>query len=154
MQSILAFPYLISALYCRHGVSTYKNEKYTDFRTGWDRKHYLKKMDVADAIPIQVAIPTPAQSEHTEAPAAPADIAESSRARKRKTPAARIIREDDSPELTVDPPAAADPPAQLSPAKRRRCYHVIISDIDDDDENNDDGDDGSDDPASSKSLAF
>ncbi|KAK8578812.1 hypothetical protein V6N12_069156 [Hibiscus sabdariffa] len=66
-KGILTFPCLISALCRRHGVPTYNNDKYTVFRTGWDRKHYLKKMDVADAIPIQVAMPTPAQLEHTEA---------------------------------------------------------------------------------------
>ncbi|KAK8597035.1 hypothetical protein V6N12_065512 [Hibiscus sabdariffa] len=66
---ILAFPYLISALCCRHRVPTYATDEYTDFRTGWECKHYLKKMDVSDAIPIQVAMPTPAQSENTEVPA-------------------------------------------------------------------------------------
>ncbi|KAK9031756.1 hypothetical protein V6N11_056046 [Hibiscus sabdariffa] len=62
----LSFPCLISALCRQRKVPTYNNDKYTDFRTGLDLKHYLKKMDVADAIPIQVAMPTPTHSEHTE----------------------------------------------------------------------------------------
>ncbi|KAK8985816.1 hypothetical protein V6N11_047309 [Hibiscus sabdariffa] len=45
------------------------------------------------------------------APAPPTNVAESSIARKRKTPAARIIKEDHSPKLTPDPPATAEPPA-------------------------------------------
>ncbi|KAK8662732.1 hypothetical protein V6N13_024623 [Hibiscus sabdariffa] len=66
-KGILAFPCLISTLCHRHRVPTYKNDKYTDFCTVWDRNHYLKKMDVANVIPIQVAMPTPSHSEHTEA---------------------------------------------------------------------------------------
>ncbi|KAK8636633.1 hypothetical protein V6N13_124375 [Hibiscus sabdariffa] len=68
-RGILAFPCLIFALCRRRVVPTFSNDKYTIFRTGWDHKHYMKKMDVADTIPIQVAMPTPAQSENTEAPA-------------------------------------------------------------------------------------
>ncbi|KAK8562605.1 hypothetical protein V6N12_010679 [Hibiscus sabdariffa] len=68
-KSILAFPCLISALCRHHRVPTYATDEYTDFHTGWDRKHYLKKMDVSDAIIIQVAMPIPAQSENTEVPA-------------------------------------------------------------------------------------
>ncbi|KAK8562302.1 hypothetical protein V6N12_010386 [Hibiscus sabdariffa] len=68
-KGILAFPCLISALYRQHGVPTYNNNQYTDFLTGWDRKHYLKKMDVADAIPIKVAMPTPAPAVNPETPA-------------------------------------------------------------------------------------
>ncbi|KAK8650249.1 hypothetical protein V6N13_139895 [Hibiscus sabdariffa] len=62
----------------------------------------------------------------TTAPAPPADIVESSMARKRKALAARIIREDCSPEPTPDPTAATDLPTQTSPAKRRRRYLIII----------------------------
>ncbi|KAK8600054.1 hypothetical protein V6N12_049914 [Hibiscus sabdariffa] len=269
-KGILAFPCLILALYRLHGVPTYNNDKYTIFRTGWDRKHYMKKMDVADAVPIQVAMPTPAQTEEIEAPAPaanqeesaeseptptlpvlrnqlqqiearqiefiaesklfqttllqflydhfsaakfppaptappaspaaadstatpsvgageteevhyssnpepdafdwhtpyetqppslaptpvptpPTDIAEPSGVRKRKAPATRVIREDTPLDQPVDPPTTANPPAQPSPAKRRRCLHIILSDSEGDDDNNEDG---SDDHASSRSLAF
>ncbi|KAK8655873.1 hypothetical protein V6N13_108438 [Hibiscus sabdariffa] len=68
-KGILVFSCLISTFCCRHGVPTYNNDKYTIFRTGWGRKHYMRKMDVANAVPIQVAMPTPAQFEETEAPA-------------------------------------------------------------------------------------
>ncbi|KAK8548176.1 hypothetical protein V6N12_061094 [Hibiscus sabdariffa] len=50
-----------------------RSDKYTQFRMGWDKKHYMKKMNVAEAIPIQVAMPTPVQSEHTNPSAHAAD---------------------------------------------------------------------------------
>ncbi|KAK8572842.1 hypothetical protein V6N12_028882 [Hibiscus sabdariffa] len=242
-------PCLISALCRREAVPTFNNDKYTIFHTGWEHKHYMKKMDVADTVPIQgsfvaapslpppTADPQPSPAHSTEAPslyimqlrnqpqriearqmefiaeskvfqttllqflydhflvakfppapnalpaspaaanfvaspsskageteeihyssnvepdafdwntphdplpsapAPPTDI-ESSIARKRKAPVARVIQEDTSPEPT------ADPPTQASPAKRRRRLHILTTNSDDD---------GSDDPTSSKSLAY
>ncbi|KAK8619565.1 hypothetical protein V6N13_135848 [Hibiscus sabdariffa] len=60
---MLAFPCLIFGLCHREAFPTRPNDKYTQFRTGWDRKHYMKKMDIDDAIPIKVSMPTPAPSE-------------------------------------------------------------------------------------------
>ncbi|KAK8584326.1 hypothetical protein V6N12_068571 [Hibiscus sabdariffa] len=89
--------------------------------------------------------PYETQPPSPSAPAPPTDIAESSGARKRKAPAARVIRED----TPLDQPA--DPPTQPSPAKRRRRLHIILRDSGGDEDNNEDG---SDDPASSRSLGF
>ncbi|KAK8573049.1 hypothetical protein V6N12_029087 [Hibiscus sabdariffa] len=75
-KGILAFPCLISALYRHHGVPTYNNDKNTIFCMGWDRKQYMRKMDVADAVPIQVAMPTPAHFEETEAHVPAANLEE------------------------------------------------------------------------------
>ncbi|KAK9044817.1 hypothetical protein V6N11_058708 [Hibiscus sabdariffa] len=88
--------------------------------------------------------PTP-----TSVPAPPADITESSRAQKRKAPAARVIREDTPLDPPANSPAAADPPAQPTPTKRQQHLHIILSDSEGDEDNNEDG---SDDPATSRSL--
>ncbi|KAK8525328.1 hypothetical protein V6N12_014023 [Hibiscus sabdariffa] len=71
-QAILAFPCLITALCSAADVPTRLNDKYTPFRTIWTRKEYMKKMVVMDAIPIQVAMPTPPASEQAE-PSVPAE---------------------------------------------------------------------------------
>ncbi|KAK9031838.1 hypothetical protein V6N11_056124 [Hibiscus sabdariffa] len=61
-KGILAFPCLISALYRRAAVPTYDGDKYQPEKTGWTRAVYMRKMDLADAIPINVAMPTPPAS--------------------------------------------------------------------------------------------
>ncbi|KAK8515202.1 hypothetical protein V6N12_019250 [Hibiscus sabdariffa] len=61
-KGILAFPCLISALSRRAAVPTSPGDKYTAEKPGWTRAVYMCKMDVADATPINVALPTPPTS--------------------------------------------------------------------------------------------
>ncbi|KAK8708224.1 hypothetical protein V6N13_059268 [Hibiscus sabdariffa] len=73
-KGILAFPCLISALCRRADVPTSPSDKYQAEKKGWTRAVYMRKMDVADATPINMAMPTPpASSDHM--PAAPTDEA-------------------------------------------------------------------------------
>ncbi|KAK9003629.1 hypothetical protein V6N11_084267 [Hibiscus sabdariffa] len=83
-KGILAFPCLISTLCRRAAVPTNQGDKYQPEKTGWTRATYMRKMDVADATPLNMAIPTPPASPiHTAAtstdgagPSAPATQAE------------------------------------------------------------------------------
>ncbi|KAK8584053.1 hypothetical protein V6N12_068303 [Hibiscus sabdariffa] len=71
-KGILAFPCLISALCRRAAVPTSPSDKYQAEKKGWTRAVYMRKMDVADATPLNMAMPTPpASSDHM--PAAPTD---------------------------------------------------------------------------------
>ncbi|KAK8563295.1 hypothetical protein V6N12_035445 [Hibiscus sabdariffa] len=73
-KGILAFPFLISALCRRAAVPTSPSDKYQAEKKGWTRAVYMRKMDVADATPLNMAMPTPpASSDHM--PAAPNDEA-------------------------------------------------------------------------------
>ncbi|KAK8540287.1 hypothetical protein V6N12_046574 [Hibiscus sabdariffa] len=73
-KGILAFPCLISALCRRAAVPTSPSDKYQAEKKGWTRAVYMRKMDVADATPINMAMPTsPASPDHM--PAAPTDEA-------------------------------------------------------------------------------
>ncbi|KAK8530731.1 hypothetical protein V6N12_013233 [Hibiscus sabdariffa] len=65
-KGILAFPCLILGLCCQKAIPTRPSDKYTLFHMGWDRKHYMKKMNVADSILIKVAMPTPTPSEQAQ----------------------------------------------------------------------------------------
>ncbi|KAK8995293.1 hypothetical protein V6N11_069732 [Hibiscus sabdariffa] len=130
-KGILTFPCLILALCRQHGVPTYNNDQYTDFRTGWDRKHYLKKMDVADAIPIHVAKPTPAQSKHTKTPApaanpdTPADSDPATPPTEPQRSPSTVSTDQGSFAATPTPPApAADP--QPSPAHSMEVPSLYI----------------------------
>ncbi|KAK9028923.1 hypothetical protein V6N11_026058 [Hibiscus sabdariffa] len=67
-KGILAFPCLISALCRRAAVPTSHGDKFQAEKTGWRRAVYMRKMDVADATPLNVAMPTPPASPiHTTA---------------------------------------------------------------------------------------
>ncbi|KAL4339496.1 hypothetical protein GQ457_08G033720 [Hibiscus cannabinus] len=57
-KGILAFPCIISALCRRAVILAHPTEKYTLEKSGWTRKEYMRKMEVADATPIQMAMPT------------------------------------------------------------------------------------------------
>ncbi|KAK8593497.1 hypothetical protein V6N12_045577 [Hibiscus sabdariffa] len=71
-KGILAFPCFISALCRRAAVPTSPSDKYQAEKNGWTRAVYMRKMDVADATPLNMAMPTPpASSDHM--PAAPTD---------------------------------------------------------------------------------
>ncbi|KAK8690790.1 hypothetical protein V6N13_074316 [Hibiscus sabdariffa] len=58
-KGTLAFPCIISALYRRAAVPTHPEDKYTTEKPGWTRNEYMRKMEVADATPIQMVMPTP-----------------------------------------------------------------------------------------------
>ncbi|KAK8701538.1 hypothetical protein V6N13_019925 [Hibiscus sabdariffa] len=76
-KGILAFPCLISALCRRAAVPTSPSDKYQAEKKGWTRAVYMRKMDVADATPLNMAMPTPpASPDHI--PVAPTDEAGSS----------------------------------------------------------------------------
>ncbi|KAK8540263.1 hypothetical protein V6N12_046551 [Hibiscus sabdariffa] len=105
-KGILAFPCLISALCRRAAVPTSPSDKYQAEKKGWTRAVYMRKMDVADATPINMAMPTPpASSDHM--PAAPTDEAGSS------NPAAA------SPAPAEPSPSVADSPIP-SPAQHNQ----------------------------------
>ncbi|KAK8557130.1 hypothetical protein V6N13_035234 [Hibiscus sabdariffa] len=76
-KGILAFPCLVSALCRRAAVPTSPGDKYQPEKTGWTRATYMRKMDVADATPINMAMPTPPASP-TATAAAPTVEAEPS----------------------------------------------------------------------------
>ncbi|KAK8583967.1 hypothetical protein V6N12_068220 [Hibiscus sabdariffa] len=110
-KGILAFPCHISALCRRAAVPTSPSDKYQAEKKGWTRAVYMRKMDVADATPINMAMPTPpASSDHM--PAAPTDEAGSS------NPAAA------SPAPAEPSPSAADSP---SPAQHTQPRHTMPS---------------------------
>ncbi|KAK8586319.1 hypothetical protein V6N13_082130 [Hibiscus sabdariffa] len=74
-KGILAFPCLVSALCKRAAVPTFEGDKYQPEKTGWTRAVYMRKMDLADAIPINIAMPTPPTSPTPEAAARAEDSA-------------------------------------------------------------------------------
>ncbi|KAL4383211.1 hypothetical protein GQ457_15G026520 [Hibiscus cannabinus] len=96
-KGILAFPYLISALCRRAAVHMHDGDKYQPEKTGWTRVVYMRKMDAADAAPLNVAKPTP-----------PANL----------TPEAAAQAEDSAPTTSADPsyPAAPVKHQQTPPA--------------------------------------
>ncbi|KAK8708661.1 hypothetical protein V6N13_059699 [Hibiscus sabdariffa] len=61
-KGILAFPCLISALCRRAAVPTSPSDKYQAEKTGWTRAVYMRKMNIANAIPLNMAMPTPSTS--------------------------------------------------------------------------------------------
>ncbi|KAK8547446.1 hypothetical protein V6N12_031583 [Hibiscus sabdariffa] len=104
-KGILAFPCLISALCRRAAVPTSPSDKYQAEKKGWTRAVYMRKMDVADATPLNMAMPTPpASSDHM--PAALTDEAGSSNpATASSTPAEPSQPPADSPPVV---PAASN----------------------------------------------
>ncbi|KAK8713437.1 hypothetical protein V6N13_148655 [Hibiscus sabdariffa] len=61
-KGILAFPSLVSDLCRRANVPMFDTNKYQAEKTGWTRAVYMRKMNVADAAPINMAMPTPPAS--------------------------------------------------------------------------------------------
>ncbi|KAK8530848.1 hypothetical protein V6N12_013348 [Hibiscus sabdariffa] len=120
-KGILAFPCIISALYRRAAVPARPADKYTMEKPGWTRKEYIGKMEVADATPIQMVMPTPPASEQAE-PSAPAGAQPSPATSPAPTPAATPATPDsrqstpNSPlGLTPTPPPARSEEAAPSP---------------------------------------
>ncbi|KAK9037009.1 hypothetical protein V6N11_021932 [Hibiscus sabdariffa] len=74
-KGILAFPCLVSDLCRRAAVPTIDGDKYQAEKTGWMRAVYMRKMNVADAAPIDMAMPTPPASPIPEADARVEDSA-------------------------------------------------------------------------------
>ncbi|KAK8998086.1 hypothetical protein V6N11_012618 [Hibiscus sabdariffa] len=110
-KGILAFPCLISALCRQRPVPTFSSDEYILFYTGYERKHYMKKMDVSDVIPIQVFMPTPAQSENTEPSAPTVHLEELAGSAPTTLPA----RHQGSPSVASAAPAPAHvPPADVA----------------------------------------
>ncbi|KAK9046150.1 hypothetical protein V6N11_052050 [Hibiscus sabdariffa] len=74
-KGILAFPCLVSDLCRRANVPMFDTDKYQAEKTGWTRAVYMRKMNVADAAPINMAMPTPPASPVPEAEARVEDSA-------------------------------------------------------------------------------
>ncbi|KAL4283576.1 hypothetical protein GQ457_16G019130 [Hibiscus cannabinus] len=58
-KGILAFHCLISTLCRRAAVPINNGDKYQPEKTGWTRATYMRKMDVVDATPLNMDMPTP-----------------------------------------------------------------------------------------------
>ncbi|KAK8660349.1 hypothetical protein V6N13_051276 [Hibiscus sabdariffa] len=74
-KGILAFPCLVSDLCRRANVPMFDTDKYQAEKTGWTRAVYMRKMNVADAASINIAMPTPPASPVPEAEAQVEDSA-------------------------------------------------------------------------------
>ncbi|KAK8984868.1 hypothetical protein V6N11_064414 [Hibiscus sabdariffa] len=68
-KGILAFPCLVSDLCRRANVPMFDTDKYQAKKTGWTKAVYMRKMNVADSAPINMAMPTPPASPVAEADA-------------------------------------------------------------------------------------
>ncbi|KAL4318183.1 hypothetical protein GQ457_18G009150 [Hibiscus cannabinus] len=109
-KGILAFPCLISALCRRAVVPIHNGDKYLPKKTGWTWVVYMRKMDVADATPLNVAMPTPPSSPILDA-AAPIEEA---------GPSAPVALAE--PQQT--PPAFASSGVDLQPHHHHQpCHH-------------------------------
>ncbi|KAK8974493.1 hypothetical protein V6N11_063115 [Hibiscus sabdariffa] len=74
-KGILAFPCLVSALCRQVNTPMFDTDKYQAEKTGWTRAVYMRKMNVADAEPLNMAMPTPPASPVNEADARVGDSA-------------------------------------------------------------------------------
>ncbi|KAL4302971.1 hypothetical protein GQ457_10G012890 [Hibiscus cannabinus] len=132
-KGILAFPCLISALCRRENVSMFDTDKYQPEKTGWTRAVYMRKMNVADAAPLNMAMPTPPASPVPEAdarmndsappsPAEPPATAEQHRTPPLSPPVIPSPRDHLltlGPVTTTPTPAAIERPTPDSPARKR-----------------------------------
>ncbi|KAL4279579.1 hypothetical protein GQ457_03G020320 [Hibiscus cannabinus] len=98
-KGILAFPCIISALCRRAAVPTSPGDKYIVEKAGCSRKEYKRKMDIADATPIRVAMPTP--------PVTPAHSPDA--ALEEAGPSAPAEAQPFATTATRSPPAASPP---------------------------------------------
>ncbi|KAK9003506.1 hypothetical protein V6N11_061065 [Hibiscus sabdariffa] len=129
-KGILAFPCIISALCHRVAVPAYPFDEWTPERLGWTRKEYMRKMDVADATPIRVTLPTPTNSPaHSPAaasdqvgPSAPIEAQPSTAATSEASPInstahtpAATPETPDSRQSTPDSPLGSAPSSAPSP---------------------------------------
>ncbi|KAK9033671.1 hypothetical protein V6N11_049857 [Hibiscus sabdariffa] len=109
-KGIIAFPCIIFALYRRAAVPTHPGDKYTAEKPSWSRKKYMQKMNVANAAPIKVAMPTPPTSPAHSPTATPEEAGPFAPAEARSTPAA-------TPQETSVPSPTSTPTAM--PANRQ-----------------------------------
>ncbi|KAK9043218.1 hypothetical protein V6N11_071565 [Hibiscus sabdariffa] len=134
-KCILAFPYIISALCQRAVVPARPTDKYAVEKSGWTRKEYLRKIEVVDATPIQMVMPTPPASEQAE-PSAPGGAQPSPVATPQATPAtspgsspATTPVTPDSRQSTPDSPlgSAPSPPPSPPPAQSDEAipFHIL-----------------------------
>ncbi|KAK8582320.1 hypothetical protein V6N13_032075 [Hibiscus sabdariffa] len=128
-KGILAFLCLISALCRRAAVSTGPGDKYTTEKSGWTRAVYMRKMDVADATPINVAMPTPPTSP-IHMPAADTDeagpsVQPSTPAEARRSPAASPPVVPVSSHTTTTSPTTA--PAAMPASRETTPYSHLGS---------------------------
>ncbi|KAK8690853.1 hypothetical protein V6N13_074379 [Hibiscus sabdariffa] len=128
-KGILAFPCSIFVLCKRALVPTRSGDKYTSEKPGWTRKEYMWKMEVADATPIQMVMPTPPASEQAE-PSAPAGAQPSPAATPQATPAtspaptpAATPATPDSRQSTPDSPLGSTP---TPPARSEEAVPIHI----------------------------
>ncbi|KAL4270095.1 hypothetical protein GQ457_HM001960 [Hibiscus cannabinus] len=66
-KGILAFPSLVTTLCHRVHTPIFDTDKFQAEKTGWTRAVYMRKMNIADAQPINMAMPTPPASPVFEA---------------------------------------------------------------------------------------
>ncbi|KAK9044750.1 hypothetical protein V6N11_058642 [Hibiscus sabdariffa] len=136
-KGILAFPYLISALCRRAAVPAQPADKYTPDKSGWTCKEYMRKMEIADTVPIQMAMPTPPASEQPEpvaragrapSPAAtpPADHATSRAPTPAVTPATQDSRQSTPPSPMGSAPTPPTPPPPPPPAQFEEAAPIHI----------------------------
>ncbi|KAK8574599.1 hypothetical protein V6N12_062289 [Hibiscus sabdariffa] len=143
-KGILAFPCIISALYRRAAMPAHPSGKFTPDRPGWTRKKYMHKMDVVDATPIRVVLPTPTNSpvhspaaapEHVE-PSTPAGAQPSPAATPQATPATSPVHTPvatpailNNRQSTPDSPlgSAPSPPPSPPPARSEEAvpFHIL-----------------------------
>ncbi|KAK8708220.1 hypothetical protein V6N13_059264 [Hibiscus sabdariffa] len=103
-KGILAFPCLITALCRRAAVPAHPGDKHTVEKPGWSKKEYMRKMDIADATPIRVAMPTPPTSPVRPAATASDQAGPSTRPVAQPSPAT-TPRESPVPSPTSTPTA-------------------------------------------------
>ncbi|KAK8662710.1 hypothetical protein V6N13_024601 [Hibiscus sabdariffa] len=109
-------------------------DKYTVEKSGWTRKEYMRKMEIADATPIQMVMPTPPASEQAE-PSAPAGAQPNPAATPQATPATSPAptptatpATPDSRQSTPDSPlgSAPTPPQSPPPAQSEEAIPLHI----------------------------
>ncbi|KAK8618189.1 hypothetical protein V6N13_116057 [Hibiscus sabdariffa] len=120
-KGILAFPCLVSDLCRRANMPMFDTDKYQAEKTGWTRAVYMRKMNVADAAPINMAMPTPPASPVPEADARVEDPAPPSPAEpsaptehQRTPPASPPIIPVSSHTTTTSPATTPAAPAERS----------------------------------------
>ncbi|KAL4364267.1 hypothetical protein GQ457_04G020610 [Hibiscus cannabinus] len=74
-KGILAFHCLVSALCRRVHTPTFNTDRFQAKKIGWNRAIYMRKINVADAAPLNMALPTPPASPVPEADARAEDSA-------------------------------------------------------------------------------
>ncbi|KAK8648817.1 hypothetical protein V6N13_129559 [Hibiscus sabdariffa] len=131
-KGILAFPCLVSALCRRAVVPTFNGDKYQPEKTGWTRAVYMRKMDVADAAPLNMAMPTPLASPNPEAdarvedstppsPAEPSTPAEQERTPPPSPPVIPISSQTTTNNPSTTPAAPAERSREKTPDTPLGC---------------------------------